>query len=144
VLGSLPQALASGMLYSAAGQGRMPHIARDDLARAAAAVLASGKGGKATYTLSGATAYSVDELAALASNVTGKPLKVVAVPPEGLVQGMLAAGLPKPIAEMVASFDVAQAQGGFDVMPGDYKALTGRDPQTLESWLQANKAALGA
>ncbi len=141
---AIPQALKSGTQYSAAAQGKTAYIARDDLARAAAAVLSSGKAGKATYTLSGAKEYTVDEVAKLVSAATAKPLNVVHVPVEGLVQGMLGAGLPEGMARMFASFDAATAQGDLSGTAGDYKTLTGAEPQGFEGWLKANAAALVA
>jgi NAD(P)H dehydrogenase (quinone) len=141
---SIPKAVASGTLYSAAGQGKTAYIARDDLARAAAATLASAKAGKATHTLSGAKEYTVDDIAKLVSAATGKPLGVVHVPVEGLVQGMLGAGLPEGMARMFASFDDATARGSLSGTSADYKAITGVEPQALEPWLKANAAALSA
>ena len=139
---SIPMALKSGTQYSAAGQGKIAHIGRDDLARAMAAVLSANKGGKHTYTLSGGKAYTTDEIAALVSKATGKPLKVVHVPHDGLVQGMIGAGLPEGMAKTFASFDVAIAQGNMEGTSADYKTLTGVEPQSFEDWVKANAAAL--
>ena len=139
---TMPNALKSGTQYSAAGQGKIAHIARDDLARAAAAALASDKIEKATYELSGGHEYTTDEIAALVSKATGKPLAVVHVPVEGLVQGMLGAGLPEGMARIFASFDDAIAKGGMSGTAADYKKLTGVGPQKFEDWLKANAAAL--
>ena len=141
---SIPAALKSGTQYSAAGQGKIAHIARDDQARAIASVLSANKGGKHTYTLSGAKAYTTDEIAALVSKATGKPLKVVHVPHDGLVQGMIGAGLPEGVAKLFASFDTNTAQGGLEGTSADYKALTGVEPHSFEDWLNANKAAFTA
>lgn len=140
---SLPNVLASGTWYTAAGDGRIAHIARDDLARAAAAALADGFSGKRTLTLSGAEAFTVAELATLVGAAAGKTINVVQVPLEGLVQGMIGAGLPEPVARLFASFDAHQAQGLFGTVSGDYQALTGVAPQPFERWLAANKAMLG-
>jgi NAD(P)H dehydrogenase (quinone) len=141
---SLPQAFKSGTQYSAAAKGKTAYIGRDDLARAAAAVLSSDKGGKATYTLSGAKEFTVDEVASLASKATGKPLTVVHVPVEGLVQGIIGAGFPEGVARIFASFDVNIAQGGLSGTPSDFKTLTGVEPQGFEDWLKKNAAALAA
>jgi NAD(P)H dehydrogenase (quinone) len=142
-LGSLPRALASGTQYSAAGQGKIPYIGRDDLARADAAALVADDTAKKTYELTGRREYSTEEIAALVSNAVGKPLKVVQVPVDGLIQGMIGGGLPEPVARMVASFDVNAAQGGFEGVTGDYKVLTGREPQSFEDWLKAKAKAFG-
>ncbi len=139
---SIPQALASGTQYSAAAQGKTSYIVRDDLARAAAAVLASDKTEKAVYTLSGTKGYTVDEVAKLVSAATGKPLNVVHVPVEGLIQGMIGAGLPEGMARVFASFDSAIAKGDLSGTPDDYKKLTGTEPQSFEAWVKANAAAL--
>lgn len=137
---SLPSALASGSWYSAAGDGKIAHIARDDLARAAATALSGATHGKTTLTLSGARGYSTAEIAALVAKVVNKPLSVVAVPLEGLIQGMVAHGLPEPIARVFASFDTNIAQGGLADVTGDYRKLTGAEPQSFEQWLEENKA----
>jgi NAD(P)H dehydrogenase (quinone) len=139
---SLPNAFRSGTQYTAAAQGKTPYIARDDLARAAAAVLASQSTGKKTYTLTGAKAYTTDEIATIVSDASGKSLNVVHVPVAGLVQGMIRAGLPEGMARVFASFDDNTAKGLLMPMTGDYKALTGQDPQALEPWIKANAKAL--
>lgn len=140
---SLPSALATGKWYSAAGNGGIAHIARDDLALAAATALVQADG-KQIHTLSGAQAHTTAEIAALASAVTGKPIEVVNVPLEALVQGMVAHGLPEPVARIFASFDANTAAGKFAEVTDDYRKLTGRAPQTLEDWLRHNGAALSA
>ncbi|MBN6112391.1 NAD(P)H-binding protein [Xanthomonas bonasiae] len=141
---SLPSVLASGHWYSAAGDGRIAHIARDDLARAAAVALAGGGEARRTLTLSGARAYSTAEIAALVAQTLGRPIQVVPVPVEGLVQGMVGAGLSEPLARVLASFDSNTAAGRVAAVTGDYQALTGQAPQPFEQWLQANRAQLAA
>lgn len=141
---SLPSVLASGHWYSAAGDGRIAHIARDDLARAAAVALAGGGEARRTLTLSGARAYTTAEIAELVAQAVGKPIQVVPVPVEGLVQGMVGAGLPEPLARMLASFDSNTAAGRVATVTGDYQALTGQAPQPFEQWLQEHRAQLAA
>ena len=138
---SLPSAIKSGTWYTAAGEGKIAHIAREDLARAAAAALASDNGGKNTYTLTGAQEYTTSEIAKLVSNAVGKPISVVQVPLEGLVQGMVGAGFPEPVARVFGSFDTNTAHGGLSGVTGDYKKLTGNDTTPFASWLAKNKQA---
>lgn len=141
---SLPNAFKSGTQYSAAAQGKTAHISRDDLARADAAALVSDKGGKTTFTLTGAAAYTTNEIAALVSKAAGKILNVVQVPVEGLVQGMIGAGLPEGMARLFASFDANTAQGGLAGVTSDYKTLTGQEPSRFEDWVRDNASALAA
>ncbi|PPU92741.1 SDR family oxidoreductase [Xanthomonas albilineans] len=142
LLMSLPSVLASGQWYSAAGDGGIAHIARDDLTRAAAVALASRNTDKRTLTLSGARAYTTAEIAALVSDTLGVPIQVVPVPVEGLVQGMVSAGMPKAVARIYASFDSNTAAGRVATVTGDYQTLTGQAPQAFEQWLGVNQAQL--
>jgi NAD(P)H dehydrogenase (quinone) len=138
---SVPQALAAGSWYSAAGDGRIAHIGRADLARAAAAALAASNSGQTTYTLTGARAYSTAELAGLIAAATGKPLSVVPVDAAALIQGMVAHGLPEAIAQVFASFDTNIRQGGLADVTGDFARLTGQQPTPFETWLEVNTSA---
>lgn len=139
---ALPAALASGHWYSAAGAGGYADIARDDLARAAATVLAGSETGRHTYTLSGAEALTREEIAAKVSAALEKPLAVVPVTIDALVAGMVAHGMPEPIARVFASFDAAAAAGRFAHVTNDYQTITGRKPQSFDAWLAANRAML--
>ena len=138
---SLPHAIKSGTWYTAAGDGKIAHIAREDLAKAAAAALASNETAKKTYTLSGAEARTTAEIAKLVSDAVGKPISVVQVPLDGLVQGMVGSGMPEVIARVFASFDTNTAAGRVADVTGDYRKLTSNDNTPFTSWLAKNKQA---
>lgn len=138
---SLPHTLATGQWHTATGEGRVAHIARDDLAKAAAIALATGSG-KRTYTLSGSRAYTTEEVAGLLSKAVGKHIQVNQVPVEAIVQGMMQAGLPEILARTFASFDTNTAMGRLAQVTGDFRALTGDDPQPFEQWVEAQHETL--
>lgn len=139
---SLPQILASGHWYTSAGDGRISYGARDDLAAAIAAGLASGATESATYTLTGPKAYTVAEVAALVTEVTGKPIEVVQLSDEALTEGMKAAGLPEPVARLLVSFDAASRTGNLGMVTDSVEKLSGRKSVSLRQFLEANKARL--
>lgn len=140
---SLPGALAAGQWYSAAGDGKVAYIARDDLARAAAVALAAADTGRTTWTLTGSEAFSADEVAQQVAAAVGKPLAVVHVPVEGLIQGMVAAtGWPEALASVFASFDTNTKAGRVAAVTDDFRRLTGSAPVRFADWLAANKNAL--
>ena len=139
---SLPNALKSGQWYNAAGDGVIAHIARDDIARAIAAGLVSEQGDSRTYTLTGDTARTTTEIAALAAKATGKPLAVVSLTDEQLAGGMKAAGVPDFMIPTLVSFDTNTRDGHIAMVTGDFAKLTGRTPQSLDAFLTANKDAL--
>lgn len=131
-----------GQWFSAAGDGKLANISRDDLARAAAVVLAGDGQGKTTYTLSGDEALTTAEQAAAIAKVLEQPITVIPVPVEGLIQGMVGAGLPPPLAQVFASFGTNTAAGHIGRVTGDYRKITGQAPQRFADWLQAHKGAL--
>jgi NAD(P)H dehydrogenase (quinone) len=139
---SLPHALASGQWFSSAGEGRISHITRADLAEAAAAALASGSTESRTYTLTGAEALTTEEIAALVAKATGKKLDVVHISDEALAGGLKGAGLPDFFVPILVSFDTNTREGHFDVVTDDVTTLSGKAPLGLSAFLEANKAAL--
>ncbi|TJV38332.1 MAG: SDR family oxidoreductase [Mesorhizobium sp.] len=139
---ALPHAIASGHWYTSAGEGRIAHGARDDMAAAIAAGLVSSSTESKTYTLTGPHAYTTAEIAALVSEVTGKPLEVIQVPDAALAEGVKAAGVPEDFADVVVSFDVNTRSGRIAMVTDAIETLSGRTPKTLKQFLEANKAAL--
>ncbi|BAB48794.1 SDR family oxidoreductase [Mesorhizobium japonicum] len=139
---ALPHAIASGQWYTSAGDGRIAHGSRDDMAAAIAAGLASGSTDSKTYTLTGPQAYTTAEIAALVSEVTGKPLEVIQLPDEALTEGVKAAGVPEEFARVIVSFDANTRSGRIAMATDAVETLSGRKPRTLKQFLEANKAAL--
>lgn len=137
-------ALASGQWFTADGGQGSADIARDDLALAAATVLAGREDGKHTYTLSGREALSKAQIAQRVAAAIGRPIAVVQVPLEALVQGMVGAGVPEPVAHVFASFDTNTAAGRVADVTGDFRRLTGREPLAFDEWLAANKGLFAA
>ncbi|MGR4874279.1 SDR family oxidoreductase [Pseudoxanthomonas sp. LARHCG66] len=135
---SLPGALASGEWATAAGEGRIAYIAREDLAHAAAVALSSEDTSNQILTLTGEQAWSARDVAARASALIGKPLAVVDITPEKLIEGLKAHGFPPVLADVFASFDAATAAGDLGEVTDDYRQLTGRSPTALDAWLPAN------
>lgn len=139
---NLPQVLKSGQWYTASGGGKIAHIARADCAEAIAAALASGTTERATYTLTGAELRTTDEIAALASEITGRSIAVVHLTDEQLASGMRAAGVPDFVIPMLVSLDVAARLGDLGAQTGDFEMLTGRRPKPFRAFFEENKEAL--
>ena len=110
----LPGALARGTLYGAAGEGRIASASRQDYAEAAAAVLsaAAPQAGK-VHELAGDASYTLAELAAESARQAGKPLAYQDLPEAAYRDALLQAGLPAPVAELLADSDAGAAKGGL-------------------------------
>jgi len=122
----------SGVLRSAAGQGRVASASRSDYAEGAAAVLVGeGHEGK-VYELSGEYAWTYDELAATIAEVSGKPCSYHAVDPTVLVAGMTQAGMDEGTAGFVATLDSNISEGMLSEATDDLTGLIGRPTTSLK------------
>ncbi|SEQ13690.1 SDR family oxidoreductase [Thalassovita taeanensis] len=110
--GSIPMALEHGALIGSAKEGRVSAATRADYAEAAAAVLTSpeDQAGK-VYELAGDTGFTMSELAAEVAHQSGKPVVYVDMPKADYEQALIGAGLPAPIAGMLADSDVGVSAG---------------------------------
>lgn len=142
LLGSVIQALQLGGIFKATGDGKTAYITREDCARAAAAALASSFEGRRTLDLTGPEALSQSEVAEIASRITGKQIAYVPLELDVLIENMVNAGLPRPLAEAYASFDTAVAQDRLSAVSNAVEELTGRKPTSAAAFLEANRGAL--
>ena len=142
LLWSLPQAVATGQLFTAAGAGGRSYVTREDCARVAVAALLSDFESHRILEVTGPAAVTQDEIATIASEVTGKTVKHVALSPEDRKKGMIAAGMPEMLADVFLEFDIATAQGYLAVVTPTVKELTGREPTSVREFLSANRDAL--
>ena len=142
LLRSLPSILSTGKWRSAAGDGRVANIARDDVARAAAAALIKAPGGR--FDLTGPELLTTRQIAAIIADVFGKKIEVVPVSDEQLLAGLVAAGVPRPFAELGVAFDANTRAGKIDIRSDAVAKLTGKPPASLRDVLAANKNALAA
>lgn len=141
---SLPHAIQTGQWFTSAGDGRVAHGARDDYAAAIAAGLASDEPGSRIVTLTGPVAYSTAEVAALASEIVGKPITVVQLSDEQFAAGLKQGGVPDPVIPFVVSIAKTTREGHLAAVTDTVESLSGRKSQSLHAFLEANKAALSA
>lgn len=144
LIGKSAPALGTGKWVTASGDGRTADIAHIDCSRACAAALTSDFDGQRTLDMTGPTAHTVEQVAALVSQLTGKPIDVVHITPEELETNLMAAGLPPFVVPIVWGIDVNTRQGRAGAVSRDFETLTGRTAMSLEQWLAANRAAFGA
>ena len=142
LLMSLPHAIATGQLFAAGGDEGVGYVTREDCARAAAAALKATSAGRTTLDITGPEVVTYAELAQMTSDITGKPVTYIDLPPAEMVKGMVGAGFPEPVAELLVSFQTATAQGYLAVATDAVAELTGTAPQSVREFLVAHKEAL--
>ncbi|MER6917839.1 SDR family oxidoreductase [Streptomyces spiralis] len=127
----LAPVLEHGAVVQAAGEGRISSASRADYAAAAVAVLTGEGHENRTYELGGDQAWGFAEFAAEVSRQTGKEIDYRPVSVEEY-QGILAgAGLPGPLAAILAGVDASIEKGELVVDSGDLSRLTGRPTTPL-------------
>ena len=143
ILGSAPQAIASGKLFAAAGQGSAGYVTREDCARAAAAALMD-EGETRTLEITGPDLVSHSALAQILSEISGRQIQYIAISVEDLVAAMVKNGLPEAMARIYATFDEALAKGHFAVTSKAVEDLTRKVPMSVRQFLMAHKDMLTA
>jgi NAD(P)H dehydrogenase (quinone) len=134
----LTQSIASGSHMFNSGDGKVSYVARADCAAAAAEVLAGDGHANQAYDITGSEALSGYDLAALASEVSGKQVEPMPVDDAAFVSALVQyAGLPEFVAEFIASFGRAAREGQLDTVSADFEQLTGRSPIRFRDLLQA-------
>lgn len=144
LLGSLPAAAAGGQLVNANPSGGIAYVTREDCARVAAAVVVAPTLGRRILEVTGPDSLTGADLAELAAVLVRRPVVHVPVPVEAVVAGMVQHGLPSPVAQIYAAFDVSAARGEFADVTDVVFRLTGRRPQSVRSFLADHRAVFGA
>ncbi|MBW3127834.1 SDR family oxidoreductase [Hymenobacter profundi] len=128
-------ALPSGQLFAAAGEGKVSYALRQDLAEATATILASPGHNNQTYDLAPAPAYSFQDVAATLSEVAGQPVQYVPITPEALAAGMREHHVPEPVVMMMVGLSKAMAADEFNLSSPTLEQLLGRRPTDLKTFL---------
>jgi NAD(P)H dehydrogenase (quinone) len=128
---NLAPVLEHGAVVQAAGDGRISSASRADYAAAAVAVLTGEGHENTTYELGGDEAWSFAEYAAELSRRTGREIVYSPVTTETLTGILTGAGLPAPLAAILAGVDASIEKGELVVSSGDLSRLTGRPTTPL-------------
>lgn len=129
-----------GVIYSAAGAGRIPFIAADDIAAVAAHALAETAFPSGELVLTGPRALSYDEAAAILSHAAGETVVHRRLQVGEMVARFEQGGLPLPYAQALAAMDEAIAAGAEDRTTDVVEAVSGQPPGSLESFAQMHAA----
>ena len=139
----LPQvasAAESGVLIGSTHGGTVASAARADYAAAAAAVLTSPGHDDTVYELAGDTAWDYVALAAVISEISGKPVAYHDLSTEEHTAALEQHGLDEATAAFVARLDADIAAGALSEVTTDLARLIGRPTTPLIATLRAGAA----
>lgn len=136
-LASISPALQHGAYIGSAGEGRIASAARADYAEAAAVVLTLADQAGKIYELAGDESYTLAEFAAELSKQAGKTIPYVNLSEADYKAALLGAGLPEPLAALLADSDVGASKGALFDDQRQLSRLIGRPTASLAALLKA-------
>jgi NAD(P)H dehydrogenase (quinone) len=134
--GGLAQSLESGKIFGAVGEGRLSTATRADLAAGAAAALLKGKGGE-VYELAGDEAWTMHEFAEEVSRQSGRQVEYVDQSEGDYAKVLEGAGLPPPVAAMLASTSALSGEGELYDDSKSLSRLSGRPTTPIRETIAA-------
>jgi len=127
---------AEGVTRVPGGAGRMSFALRRELADASVAVLTDPGNDRAVYNVTTPESVSMAELAAVATEATGRAYRYEPRPDEEWEASWRARGRLEWQIQAGLSSYAALRDGEFDVVSGDYLTLTGREPEPISRIIQ--------
>jgi NAD(P)H dehydrogenase (quinone) len=122
-------------VYWPAGEAKAALAVREDMAEAAATVIAGeGHDGK-EYSISGEENVSFREIASIIAGITGKEIGYHSPTPEEYKATLTQAGVPAEYIQLFAGFAEAIKQGEFTTGKSDLEKLLGRKPTSVTALL---------
>ncbi len=137
--GMFGRGIAAGEIIAPA-DGPVAWTTHADLAEAAAIALASDALDGVTSPLTAGAALTLDEVAAIASRVTGKPVKRTVVSDEAYRASLVATGMPAPVAAMLTGIFGASRKGAFAAIDPTLSRVIGHPTIELAAALHSPTA----
>jgi uncharacterized protein YbjT (DUF2867 family) len=115
--------------------GPVSWTARDDAAEAAAVILADGAAYDGPVTLTASAAPTFADIAAIASELTGREVACAVLDPGDWIAAQVAAGQPEFMARFTLGMYQAASEGFFAGVDPLLAALLGREPRSARDLL---------
>jgi uncharacterized protein YbjT (DUF2867 family) len=136
--------LRSGTVTTATGDGRVAFVDTEDVAAVAAYALLRDQPPNTDYVITGPQALSYAEVCALASELTGRPIRHRSVSTAGRAAEIAATGVPAPFAAVLAAMDDDISRGSENRVTDTVARLTGRPPRSVADFLAEHRDRLQA
>lgn len=145
---ALPSAFQSGVWYSNQGEGKVAFVSRNDCVATAIALLLNKGENNAIYDVTGPELFTYEQVAQIATEITGKPIRYINVTDEEMMEMWTKMGVPRttdngmansPVpwsSEDMTSFGRAIRKGLMAAHSDAVEKLTGRKPRSLRELIQ--------
>jgi festuclavine dehydrogenase len=128
-------------IYSACGDGQIPFISANDIARMAFFLLTDPKPHETNYRVLGPEPLTFDQIAERLSRGIGRTIQHVKISEEEAYERFVKFGMSEYISRFLANIEVGTANGAENFAGNDVEKVTGKAPETFEAWVADNKAA---
>ena len=154
ILNAGPGFIAAGTWFTSTAGGREAMVWREDCVNCALAVLTQDGHEHKAYDITGPNLENFEEVAAMMSEVSGHPVKVVQTTDEGMYAHFDALGIPRhPVDDQtvagipwnsddMVSFERSIREGYLNIRSDDVQKLTGQRARSVRELIEANAAFL--
>ncbi|OAS99920.1 ergot alkaloid biosynthetic protein A, variant [Blastomyces dermatitidis ER-3] len=126
-------------IYSATGEGRVPFVSAEDIARVAFRALTDARPHNTEHLILGPELLSYDDLADILSSVLGRTIAHVKLSEAELAARMESTlGIPQDYAQMLAVLETNIKNGEEDRMNDDVEKVTGKGPRRFRDFSEAS------
>lgn len=122
-------------IHLPAGRGRVALALRSEMGEAIANALAINDEGNIMYHLTNSESYSFYDVAAVLTDLSGKPVTYTPAEPATFETQLIGRGLPDVVARRITGFITDIANGQEDIISPDLEKLLGRKPTSLKQGL---------
>ncbi|RDL40563.1 NAD(P)-binding Rossmann-fold containing protein [Venustampulla echinocandica] len=131
----LPTIRDASQIITATGEGKVPFISADDIAAIAVHSLTDKTPHNTDHLIFGPELFTFDEVTALLTKKLKRQITHVKISQEQF-EGMISQfGIPDDYAKMLAGLDTFIKEGREERSSDAVKKVTGREPKTLETYL---------
>lgn len=134
-LDALQHAASSGRYVTNTGAGRAAYVTRADCAAAAAGALVSRQVDDTALDVTGPRALDAQDMAHLAAGLGARPVQVEQLDDDAYTAGLVTAGVPDAVADLLASFGAAIRLGHLAAVTDAVQRLSGAAAAPLETLL---------
>jgi uncharacterized protein YbjT (DUF2867 family) len=126
----------ASVFFPGGKKGKVAPIDPRDVARAAAVALTEpGHNGQA-YELTGSELFTIGEMVRVISQVLGKPIQYVDIPPIAAKLFMLKSGMDKVLVNALMEMLASLRRNEGAIVTETIQLLTGYQPRRFEAWCQ--------
>jgi uncharacterized protein YbjT (DUF2867 family) len=123
-------------LYAGMGDAKFGMIDVRDIVDCAASAAVSAEFDNQIIELSGPESIGFHDVASVLSEVSGREIKYVPVPPEAVMESMLRAGQDEWISNLMRDYSQAYGEGWGDFVTDNVERMTGHAPRSIQQFVR--------